>query len=143
MTLADFNKGNRDHIVRLHSMIVDPSQRTRPFVKFSSDNSRVFLFNPCKAVGDGSASDERNMAPHTQPDENGRRVNLVERPVLTVGSLPANLSAVSSGSDYGSQSSGIRILAETYGAARVTLIGTISNSSGEAPISSIRLTNLP
>lgn len=116
-------------------------KRTRPFVKFSNDNSRVFLFNPSSAVGDGTAPDERNLAPHTQPDENGRRVNLLEHPVPTVGSLPANLSAASSGAAYGSESLGIRIIAQTYGAARITLIGTISNSSGAAPTSSVRLTN--
>jgi hypothetical protein len=110
-------------------------------VNFCNDNSRVFLFNPCTLVGDGTASDEWNVAPHTQPDANGRRVNLVEHPVPTVGSLPANLSATSSGTAYGPESPGIRIMAETYGAARVTLIGTISNSSGSAPASSVRLTN--
>ncbi|MCH2129056.1 MAG: hypothetical protein MK179_07915 [Pirellulaceae bacterium] len=129
------------HITQITPNTDNPPQRTRPFVKFSSDNSRVFLFNPCNAVGDGTAADERNLAPHTQPDERGRRVNLVEHPVPTIGSLPANLSATSDGISYGPESPGIKIIAETYGAARVTLFGTISNSDGTSPTSSIRLTN--
>jgi hypothetical protein len=129
------------HITQITPNTDKPPQRTRPFVNFSNDNSRVFLFNPCSAVGDGTASDERNLAPHTQPDANRRRVNLVEHPIPTVGSLPANLSATSSGISYGPESPGIKIVAETYGAARVTLFGTISNSDGTAPTSSIRLTN--
>ena len=129
------------HITQITPNTESPPLRTRPFVRFSNDNSRVFLFNPCKVVGNGAASDERNLAPHTQPDANGRRVNLVECPVPTVRSLPANLSAGSRGSDYGPVSPGIRILAETYGAARVTLIGTISNSAGAKPVSSIKLVN--
>ena len=129
------------HITQITPNTDNPPERTRPFVKFCNDNSRVFLFKPCKAVGDGTATDERNLAPHTQPDEKGRRVNLVEHPIPTVGSKPANLSATSGGAAFGSESRGIRVMAETYGTARVTLIGTISNSSGKAPKSSLRLTN--
>jgi len=114
-----------------------------PLRPISTNNSLIRMIDYSPKVGNGTASDVQNIAPHTMPDSSGRLPWTAITPSISAGSAPAGLTATSSTTQnvFGSDSSGITILARAHCRVRILATGTMTSSVGSGTFAAFRVTN--